>query len=187
MRKQHYRTLEDLLLFIEGPNQAACRRLLKENRERFERAWGSSHNHQAWLGGYLDHVTEVLNTALLLYETMDAQRRLPFTFGDAVLVLYLHDVEKPWKGEVKFADKVARRAFRRQLLIEHGIVLTAEQQNALRYVEGEGDDYSGQRRVMNELAAFCHICDVASARIWFNHPWTNQADPWPGARRHSGE
>lgn len=49
---------------------------------------------------------------------------------------------------------------------EYDIALTPQQENALRYVEGEGDDYSSERRVMNELAAFYHMCDVASARIF---------------------
>jgi hypothetical protein len=35
---------------------------------------------------------------------------------------------------------------------------------------------------MSPLAAFCHMCDVASARLWHDHPWPRD-DPWAGAAR----
>ena len=58
-----------------------------------------------------------------------------------------------------------------------------EQWDALKYVEGEMGDYSARRRVMNPLAAFCHLCDVASARIWFDFPKLGNDEPWDGAQR----
>lgn len=159
-----------LLRFVEEPNRSACFRLMQANAERFEQAWGSSHNHQAWPGGYIDHVTDVMLIAYNLYDRMKSFRPVPFSLSDALLVLFLHDVEKPWKRELKFTDKSSRRIFREQLIQSYGISLTGAQANALMYVEGEGDDYSSSHRVMNELAAFCHMCDVASARIWHSKP-----------------
>ena len=47
------------------------------------------------------------------------------------------------------------------------------QQNALRYKEGEGDDYDPHKRVAGELAAFCNNCDVWSARGWHDFPKKN--------------
>ena len=35
---------------------------------------------------------------------------------------------------------------------------------------------------MGPLAAFCHLADVTSSRLWFDHPLA-QDDPWPGAGR----
>lgn len=35
---------------------------------------------------------------------------------------------------------------------------------------------------MSPLAAFTHMCDVASARLWHDHP-LEADDPWPGAAR----
>jgi predicted RNA-binding Zn-ribbon protein involved in translation (DUF1610 family) len=55
----------------------------------------------------------------------------------------------------------------------------------MRYVEGEFDDYSNQQRAMWPLAAFCHSCDVLSARLWPEYPRPN--DPWQGAARLSGD
>ena len=49
-------------------------------------------------------------------------------------------------------------------------MLSTEQENAMKYAEGELDDYTNQRRVMNELAGFVHICDVLSARVFHNYP-----------------
>ncbi len=183
----------DLLLHIEDErNRAACVRLLYENYELFSKADGSVHNHQAWPGGYYDHIKEVLNIACVLYEPLSVRRRLPFSLGDAVLVLFLHDLEKPWKYErdahgrlrhkPEFATKADDHAFRAALIAKYGIVLTPEQRNALENVEGEFERYSAYARAMNELGAFCHMCDVASARIWHAHPLPS-GDPWVGARR----
>ncbi len=165
--KTTYRSLEQLIVWIQEPSRSLCLQLLQENEEVINRAPGSSANHQAWEGGYVDHVTEVMNLAIPLFSTMSGLRLLPFSLSDALLVLFLHDIEKPWKynGE-PMANKKARSAFRQKLIRDTGFRLTPAQENALRYVEGEGDDYSNSERVMNELAAFCHMCDVASARVW---------------------
>ena len=166
-------TLANLLDVVEPVNRKKCYQLLLDNMERFERAMGSSHNHQAWTGGYLDHVREVMHIGLTLYSALNSMRPLPFSMGDASLVLFLHDLEKPWKDAESiwdFKTKAGRKKFRLDKLTEYDIQLTPEQHNALEYVEGEGSDYSPKRRVMNEMAAFCHMCDVASARIWFDEP-----------------
>ncbi len=186
-----YRSLEQLIDMIDEPNRAKCRRILDDNRTLFETVQGSSHNHQAWPGGYVDHVTEAMNVAYLLY-AFNGLRPLPFTRSDALLVLFIHDIEKPWKYELAadgglqeieaLRDKSAQHEFRIRKLDEYGIALTPDQLNALTYVEGEYKEYSNKRRMMGPLAAFCHLCDVTSARIWFDHP-AAENDPWEGANR----
>lgn len=189
-----YLVMDKLLQLIGEPNRAACERIWRENQTRFERSFGSTTNHQNWVGGYVDHIHEVMNWAVVLYATMSALRPLPFTLPDALLVLYLHDIEKPWKYELDPADgglkhvdgmltEVEAHAFRDQKIVEYGVKLTSEQQNAMAYVHGEGSDYSSKRRVMNELAAFCHICDITSARIWYAYPPKRHIDPWATACR----
>lgn len=97
---------------------------------------------------------------------------LAFGLLDAPVVLFLHDIEKPWRPREDLQTKAQRAAFRLSMVDAYGIRLTEMQKNALKYVEGEGDDYRSDRRVMSELAAFCHMCDVASARIWHGgSPW----------------
>jgi hypothetical protein len=200
------------------PNPAPLKRLWNDHRERMETAPGSSHNHQAWRGGYHDHIVECLNIAYQLYAGLSGLRPLPFTLGDALVVMYLHDLEKPWKyGETsrnpeecvcghlrrdhwidvdptvkcivcaqadnscvsfispsQLASKEARRKFRNDLIRAYGVKLTPEQENALRYVEGIPDsEYQPGERIMGELAAFCHMCDICSARLWHDKgQWT---------------
>ncbi|HTM68175.1 MAG TPA: phosphoribosyltransferase family protein [Candidatus Binatia bacterium] len=187
-----YLAIEDLVDLIDEPNRTACRKLLDANRALFETVQGSTNNHQAWPGGYVDHVTEIMNIALVDHRAWADIRPWPFSLSDALLVVFLHDVEKPWKYELgpdgqlrhlpAFAAKEDAHKFRAAKLAEYGIVLTDEQQNGMKYVEGEFDDYSNRRRAMGPLAAFCHRCDVASARIWHDHPAAD-ADPWSGAAR----
>lgn len=158
-----------LLVCIAEPNQSRCAAIYRDNREAFESAPGSRRNHQAWPGGYIDHVEETMQIASDLWETLNTRRSLPFTLSDALLVMYLHDIEKPFRSLHSWS-KAARARVREDLIRDYGIELTASQQNAILFVEGEGDLYSSEQRIMNELAAFCHCCDVISARMWHDEP-----------------
>ncbi len=192
MEKKKYFSIDELLEMVDSPNREACQKLLDEQRQLFQVVQGSKHNHQAWIGGYQDHVQEIMNIAYQLYHLMESLRPLPFSLSDALLVVFLHDIEKPWKYELNsdgkldeieaMRDKEAQHQFRAKKLAEYGIILSPEQQNGMRYVEGELKDYSGWERKMNPLAALCHMADVASARIWFDHPLVD-ADVWEGAAR----
>ncbi|MBP9827685.1 hypothetical protein KBC55_00850 [Patescibacteria group bacterium] len=187
-----YHSIDSMLGMMDEPNRSACQSILKDNLALFQTVQGSTNNHQAWQGGYHDHVQEIMNLAVVQYETLSALRPLPFSLSDLLLVVYLHDVEKPWKYElgndgqlqhrVGMERKEDHQAFRMKKLSEYGIVLTPEQENGLRYAEGEINDYSPRERRMGPLAAVAHMCDVASARLWFDHPLSD-SDPWPGARR----
>ena len=187
-----YFSIETLLGSIPGENGEGCRQMLFDNRALFQTVRGSTHNHQYWPGGYFDHVQEGLNITFYKYDWMNAVRPLPFRLGDAIMIFYLHDCEKPWKYELgadgqwrhrpEFKTKADDHTFRAKKIAEYGIKLNPYQENALLYVEGEMGDYSSQRRVMNELAGFCHGVDVDSARVWPHHPLA-KSDPWRGARR----
>lgn len=189
---RRYHSLDALVDMIDEPNRSACARMLADHRGLFATVQGSTHNHQAWKGGYIDHVTDAMNVAVVLYEELAALRPLPFSLSDVLLVVYLHDLEKPWKYELGadghlqhrpgLTTKESHQGFRVQKLVEYGVALTAEQENGLRYAEGELADYTNRRRVMGPLAAMVHMCDVASARLWFDHPAAAD-DPWRGATR----
>jgi 23S rRNA maturation-related 3'-5' exoribonuclease YhaM len=187
-----YRTVDELLDLIDEPNGSICKHILSDHRTLFQTVQGSTNNHQNWPGGYFDHVQEVMNIAVLLYDRLSSVRPLPFSVSDLLLIVYLHDIEKPWKYELRedgqlhfrasLQNKEDHQRFRMAKLAEYGIVLTPEQDNGLKYVEGEQSDYSHRRRVMGPLACVAHMCDVCSARLWFDHPLASD-DPWKGARR----
>jgi len=187
-----YESVETLVARIDEPNRSACARILADHRALFATVQGSTHNHQAWPGGYLDHVVEIMNIANVLYDQLGALRPLPFSRSDLLLVVFLHDIEKPWKYELgadgqlhhkaELQGKEAHQQFRMAMLARYGIVLAAEHENGLRYAEGELADYSNKQRRMGPLAAMAHMCDVASARLWFDHPAALD-DPWVGAHR----
>lgn len=196
MREAHirleYLPIDALIDFIDEPGRSICHRMLADHRALFETVSGSTHNHQTWVGGYIDHVTDAMNYARHLYAFHEAfGRPLPFSLSDALLILFLHDIEKPWRILVRdgvasnredLATKEEFRKFREAKLAEYGLTLTPAQHNALTYVESEYKDYSSVRRVMNELAAFCHIADTWSARGWYDYPKA-QGDEWTGATR----
>lgn len=183
-----------MLDLIDYPYRTACKSIYADCKELFETTPGSTHNHQTWMGGYIDHITDGMNYACCLYQ-LDSGigRPLKFTLSDALLIFFLHDLEKPWRIKVSadgvasnrddLSSKEAHKKFRELKLKEYGIELNSYLLNALTYVEGEIKDYSSERRVMNELAAFCHKVDVWSARGWYDYPKPKEEDEWVGAGR----
>ncbi len=194
MSQPRYYSIDQLLEFIDEPNRSKCKRLLRYNRKRFENTYGSVHNHQCWKGGYLDHITEIMNYCIAFYKLLKSiGRPLPFSLSDALLVLFLHDIEKPWKYrrnkegilEVipKLKSKEAQFEFQLKKIAQYGIKLTKKQLNGLKFVEGENNNtYNEYGRAMNELAKLCNISDSWSARGAFDYPLAAN-DPWIGAKR----
>ncbi len=153
---KHY--LENL-----SSNKDNCINMLDSFIKEYPNARGSSHNHQSYGGGYYKHISDIMHYAIMLYRNLP---KLDFTLSDAILVLFLHDIEKP----VKYGSKTFEtdREIRNRLIKEFKIELTEEQYLALKYIHGEGDDYSKNKRIMSPLCAFCHCCDIISARIFFD-------------------
>ena len=187
-----YPQLEKTLELIDEPQAAICQRILIDHRALFEKTYGSTHNHQIWEGGYIDHITDGMNYARHLYSfEAGFGRPLKFSLSDVLLIFFLHDLEKPWRIRVNaqgersnkqgLETKEAFKKFREDKLTQYGLVLSDYQMNALTYVEGELKDYSSKRRVMNELASFCHRVDTWSARERYDYP--RQDDEWTGAGR----
>ncbi len=188
-----YQPLSYFLDLLEEPNRSAVRKLMLDNPQLFGRAYGSAHNHQNWEGGYFDHIQDFCNIASVLYEALSSKRPMPFGLSSVFLVAFLHDLEKPWKYEVvkrrlrlkpEFRDRSFVNRFKLDLMKKYGIKLTKDERNAFDYVEGEIGNYSPYKRGMGKLAAFCHMCDIASARLMPEHPLKHD-DPWPGCSDRS--
>lgn len=168
-----YKNIDQLIALIDGSNREHCASIIRDNFDRFHEAPGSLSKHQAWKGGYIDHLEETMNYAINLYNMMNGFRELPFTISDAILVLFLHDLEKPFRyvePKLDLSTEVDKKRFVNGLIEKYGISLTNDQMNSLKYIHGEGDDYSRTVNVQGPLAAFVHMCDTVSARIWFDYP-----------------
>jgi hypothetical protein len=141
-----------------------------EHLELIESSRGSNTKHQAWKGGYVDHLGEVFRIAEAHYGALSAIRPLSFTLDAAVIVLYFHDVEKIWKYTTGLdADFDKDRYYDQTLKDVYGIEFSAEERNGLRYIHGESDsEYDPNVRKAGPLAAFCHAADILSARMWFD-------------------
>jgi hypothetical protein len=180
-----YRTMEELLDFVDRPANRKLSEIYTKYRSQMYTAQGSQHNHQAWDGGYIDHVTDTMNIARLLFVTMNDKRKLEFTLSDALIVLFFHDIEKAFPSDItKHVDAgcarpKAKNKVRYCFLHEHKVwdLLSNDQKNAIDHAEGEGSSYTNEHRAMGPLAAFCHICDVTSARIWFDRPLSD-SESW---------
>src|SRR5271157_1348211 len=115
----HYLDLTALMALIPDPNRSNLWAIVRSNQERFLKAAGSSHNHQAWEHGYLDHIAEAMNIACQQYVWMRRARRLPFELHEALEVMFLHDLEKPFKytddPNPLLKTKDGRKLFRNQM------------------------------------------------------------------------
>ena len=154
------------LLRIGEVNRFKCIEMLNYFMETYPDAPGSSNNHQAFDGGYYKHVDDILKYATVLYRQLSLFGKTDFNLSDALLVLFLHDIEKPVKYGGK--NKETDTEIRNRLIENFSIELTEEHLLALKYIHGEGEDYRKDKRVMSPLCAFCHCCDIISARIFYN-------------------
>jgi hypothetical protein len=78
---------------IEWENGEKCRKMYADHRKKIETAPGSTLKHQAWLGGYIDHLNEIFILANDLYEYHVCRGWPPaFSLSDAILTLFLHDL-----------------------------------------------------------------------------------------------
>ncbi|MEY4440587.1 MAG: hypothetical protein RLY49_213 [Candidatus Parcubacteria bacterium] len=168
-----YYGLDYFLNKIDEPNATRCKELFADFKKRFERAPGSLRKHQAWKGGYIHHLEETMNLGLSLYKEMNQFRALPFSFSDVVLILFLHDLEKPFRYvpmKNEFKNDEEKKDFINSLIQKYKIKLTANHKNALTYIHGEGDEFHRTKRIQKPLAAFVHCLDTLSARVWFDEP-----------------
>lgn len=180
---EKYYSIDELIDMIDGPNKKLCRKIYLDNKDIFEKAKGSNVKHHYWKGGYLGHLTEVMNIAVRLYDNLNLCRELPFSLSDVLLILFLHDLEKPWKygGNLRKVNEVKSfpnsKSFVKNKIDEYDFKLSVNQMNALEYVHGEGDDYHPSRLIQSPLGALVHACDNLSARIWFDFP-KDKFDSW---------
>lgn len=178
------KSLRDLLVELDDPRCATLLKIYEDYQDLFHITEGSSHNHQAWGGGYADHIAECLRVNDITYDALAQLRALPFTKASAAIVLFFHDIEKPFKYGSKDDSRCAiwqKKQTEEQkdwedmkwdilndLCVEYDLTLGADEMNGLKYTHGEGDDHRKDARMSCPLAAHAHHCDNTSARIWFD-------------------
>jgi hypothetical protein len=176
-------TLKNFLEEMKDPRKKTFLNIYEEYSDLFHFAVGSCHNHQAWRGGYADHITECLRINTVTYDALELIRPLTFTKDQALVCLFLHDIEKPFKyalkGHIegdkwkcKWSSGLSWEDIKWSIIIEliekYKFSLSTEEQNAIRYSHGEGNSHNKFSRVAGPLAAHVHHCDNTSARIYYN-------------------
>jgi hypothetical protein len=172
----------DELIF--GPNKRRVKRLYLDNRGTINTRPGSRNGHHAWKGGYKHHIEQCINHFCYLYNMWtenshfdDVAEEEVFERSDGIVVLLLHDIEKPFmydwdtKGNIRSRGwaKEQRKTYRDGIIEKYGIELSKQQLNALKYVEGVRDeDYVPGLRIEKPLAVLCHSADLYSARVLYN-------------------
>lgn len=168
-----HRSVEDFIATVTPERAGPLADYHKANLTRFNTAKGSGTKHQAWPGGYRDHVTQMLNMAYRISNSLEAlYGKLPFPWESVVVAVYFHDVEKTWKHvpEALLVDPVPDKyEHLDRELPRFGLFLTEDERNAIRFAHGEPEElYNKTDRVMGRLAALVHSCDMLSARLTFD-------------------
>lgn len=167
---------------IKGLRQPAILSFYHDYKDVLHYGAGSSHNHQAWDGGYADHIAECLRINFVTFDGLSTIRSLDFTIEEAAMALFFHDIEKPFRyGPVSHEEcrvfqetcgddyeKLEKGKWNLIEMIEnkYDFQLTKKEKKAIRLAHGEGDEYKKTERVSSPLDAHVHHCDNTSARIW---------------------
>ena len=167
---------------IQDPRREILLKIYNDHKDLFHEAAGSTYNHQAWVGGYGDHIAECLLINDTVYNALESIRDPGFSKDSAAIALFFHDIEKLFKNIKTDDTRVAKWQDHRKtsgaswedikweiiesIKDEYNLTFTDEEINAIRYTHGEGDDYCNKRRSATPLAAHVHHCDNTSARIW---------------------
>lgn len=176
-------SLYDFLSDMNDPRKEALIRLYQDYEELLHYAAGSSHNHQAWDGGYADHIAETLRINEAYYEALNAIRPLEFSKESALIALFFHDIEKPfrygpedheecnkWRALVGDGGYEAWEDIKWDIMADleerYGFKITDEERHAIEFAHGEGSAHKKFERATSPLAAHVHHCDNTSARIW---------------------
>jgi hypothetical protein len=153
---------------LNDPRKEFIKIFYRNYQQELSIAKGSKQKHQAWIGGYADHLVECCNIADALYGSLSTIRPLTFTLDSAKIVLLFHDIEKLFIYSAGLDPDFDKKKYLHQTLkIVWKIEFSDDEKNALNYVHGELDDYCSERK-MDRLAAFIHSCDIISARMWFD-------------------
>lgn len=150
--------------------------------EKLKTLPASTKFHHNWNGGLYDHVLEVIDFGILLYDSFSRNSMIcDFTKDDVIFVCFAHDLDKINKY-VKNPDyrKTGKStAFQEfiwnqknisindiaevvNVLMTNGISLTSVQLNALTFSHG---GWSKDRGKMESLATVLHCADILSLAL----------------------
>lgn len=170
--------LDGLIQLMRPEHKKIAKAIYADHIRQMNIIPGSATKHQTWEGGYISHVEETINLALIMYHELHRRRPLPFDVSTALFCAFIHDFDKLLRYTVKnnaadvstlHADDDSEKV-RLALHKSYDYTMTDEEFKAIRYAHGEGSDFQpGGERVMSPLAALVHCCDTISARIWYDY------------------
>ncbi len=175
--------IEYFLEKIKWDNSKSCLNLHKYLLNNYSDSKGSSCNHQAWFGWYMQHIKDILNLSEIIYDSTKNYHQNKFDVEDSYLTLFLHDIEKPIlytqnvTGETLHFDKRLEEASKEDVIAEireyflesFDIILNDDINHALKYIHWEWDDFSQKEKISSPLGSHCHIVDTFSARISYDY------------------
>jgi hypothetical protein len=170
--------LDELISLMDTEHKRVAEKICEDYKDIMYAIPGSSSKHQVWEGGYVSHIEEAMNLAIIFYHQLHSRRPLDFSLSSALFCLFLHDFDKVQRYTVICGQLQSKGGYNKNYIDEtrrivsqdYGYELTDEEYNALKYAHGEGEDFQpGGKRVMQPLTTLVHCCDVISARIWHNY------------------
>lgn len=184
----------DLIKLLDDTHRKPITEFIRCNARLLQSAYATPSGRWTRIGGWWDRTVEGMNVAVALYPILDARRPHPFSLSDALVVLFMRDVEKPWELEdidgkkmhrINMMTKDEQHIFRMDIAKRWGIPLSSDQLQAIQYSNDDHCDYTPQG-VETRLAVFAYLCDYWCAEGWPDYP-LEKNDPWKGAYRIVGK
>jgi len=187
------KTIEEILCLIEDEKRREAVLALYRKVEKWMNEYPAAvRHHHWWPGGYRDHIEQVMNNALALYEHLKEQEgeyhlegKVDFCLDSLILCAFLHDFDKIGRYEkTDFSKDTWKKnrmpfEFRRETYAveeaatvvacaaRNGLLLTEYEIHALSLAHGGWSDIM-QRSYppkMHPLAVVLHCADLLSGHI----------------------
>lgn len=177
------KTIEQMLeVIVDDKLRGQLQKLYKENAEKMKQLPASVKYHHAYVGGYHDHVQQIMYYGMRIHKFMDKVSKLDCSQDDVIFLCFIHDHDKLERyiqdGEIKGGDRKGEMKFAKALdftidpyakvismLAKEGIFLTDEQQHALCYQSGGWSEFAKWDSDMSALATILHCADMLSSKI----------------------
>jgi 23S rRNA maturation-related 3'-5' exoribonuclease YhaM len=191
-----YEQISQMLMMIQGEadrEKLAAMHLSLQSRIEY---WPASRRrHHAWVGGYADHVKEVVMLGIGLYKMIVpvTPTAIDFTQDDVIIVCYVHDLDKLYRykdmpaGDYRRQEKYGGQIWEvaddifypdesakvTQLCAKHGLILTDQQIEAVSHHHGGFStnlssvySYSSDGGGMSKLSTLVHSADLMSGYMF---------------------
>lgn len=177
------KTIQQMLEMMQNEElKTKLLKVYKDTKEKMLEMPASTKYHHAYVGGYHDHVQQVMYYGMRVYKIMDKTAKVTCTLDDVIMATFIHDLDKLERyvlaGEIKTGENAGKPKFAHAhdwtidpyakvctMLAKWGILLNDDHIHALAYQAGGWSEFVKYGSDLSHLATILHTADMLSAKI----------------------